>query len=212
VLLLVAPDLLRQVPSSALAAVVIASALALVEVADLRRIRRMQPWEFWLSHRLPGRRGAAGRHTGIGLAIGVALIEFLWDGWRPHTAPCSGRVDGVKGYHDLSRHPDARLVPGWCCSAGTRRCSLPMPSSSAERVLQALAAAPTPVHCLVVSAEPVTSIDVTSADMLDELDRGLREAGIELCFAEVKGPVKDKLRASALFAQIGEPALLCHAG
>jgi MFS superfamily sulfate permease-like transporter len=49
----------------------------------------------------------------------------------------------------------------------------------------------------------VTSIDVTSADMLDELDRGLRAAGIELCFAEVKGPVKDKLRRFGLFAQIG---------
>jgi MFS superfamily sulfate permease-like transporter len=55
------------------------------------------------------------------------------------------------------------------------------------------------VHWLVVAAEPVTSIDVTSADMLSELDEALRARGITLCFAEMKDPVKDKLRRFALF-------------
>jgi high affinity sulfate transporter 1 len=202
VLLLVAPDLLRQVPSSALAAVVIASALALVEVADLRRIRRVQPWEFWLSIGCLAGVALLGAIAGIGLAIGVALIEFLWDGWRPYSAVL-GRVDGVKGYHDLARHPEARVVPGLVLF----RWDAPLFFANAEqfrrRVQAALDGSPTPVRRLVVSAEPVTSIDVTSADMLDELDRGLRAAGIELCFAEVKGPVKDKLRRFGLFAQIG---------
>ena len=48
-LLLVAPNLLQDLPKTALAAVVIASAIGLIEVADLRRIYRIQPWEFWLS-------------------------------------------------------------------------------------------------------------------------------------------------------------------
>ena len=52
-----------------------------------------------------------GAIPGIGLAIVVAVIEFLWDGWRPHSAVL-GRVDQVKGYHDISRYPDARLIPG----------------------------------------------------------------------------------------------------
>jgi MFS superfamily sulfate permease-like transporter len=59
----------------------------------------------------------------------------------------------------------------------------------------------TPVRWLVVAAEPVTSIDVTSADMLAELDDTLRGRGIELCFAEMKDPVKDKLRRFGLFAR-----------
>ena len=48
---------------------------------------------------------------GIALAIVIAVIEFLWDGWRPHSAVL-GRVDGVKGYHDITRYPEARLDPG----------------------------------------------------------------------------------------------------
>jgi MFS superfamily sulfate permease-like transporter len=71
-------------------------------------------------------------------------------------------------------------------------------------VLDAAAASPTPVRWLVVAAEPVTSVDVTAADVLAELDQTLRAADIELCFAEPKDPVKDKLKRFGLFAQIGE--------
>ena len=51
-LLLLAPNLLKHLPSAALAAVVVASAIGLFEVADLRRIFRIQRWEFWLSDRV----------------------------------------------------------------------------------------------------------------------------------------------------------------
>ena len=73
-----------------------------------------------------------------------------------------------------------------------------------ERVLEAAAKSPAPVHWLVVAAEPVTSVDVTAADMLAELDEILHEAGIELCFAELKDPVKDKLKRFGLFSSFGE--------
>jgi MFS superfamily sulfate permease-like transporter len=48
---------------------------------------------------------------GIGIAIGIAVIEFLWDGWRPHHAVL-GRVNGIRGYHDIKRYPAVRCVPG----------------------------------------------------------------------------------------------------
>ncbi|MFY7949189.1 MAG: SulP family inorganic anion transporter, partial [Gemmatimonas sp.] len=110
-MLLMAPGLLSQLPVAALAAVVIASAIGLIEVADLRRIWRIQRWEFWLSMGCLLGVALLGAIPGIGLAIVVAVIEFLWDGWRPHSAVL-GRVDGVKGYHDITRHPQARMVPG----------------------------------------------------------------------------------------------------
>src|SRR5688572_3350226 len=129
---------------------------------------------------------------GIGLAVLLAVIEFLWDGWRPHHA-VMGRVDGIRGYHDLKRYPHARLVPGLVLF----RWDAPLFFANAElfhqRVMEAIAESPTPVRRIVVTAEPVTSIDVTSADMLAELEQSLRESGIELRFAEMKDPVKDKL-------------------
>ena len=102
VLLVAAPDLLASLPRATLAAVVIASAFALIEVADLRRIYRIQRWEFWLSMGCCAGVAVLGAIPGIGLAIMVAVIEFLWDGWGPHSAVL-GRVDGVKGYHDIAQ-------------------------------------------------------------------------------------------------------------
>jgi MFS superfamily sulfate permease-like transporter len=67
-----------------------------------------------------------------------------------------------------------------------------------------VAASPTPVRWLVVAAEPITSVDVTAADVLAELHEALRAAGRQLCFAEMKDPVKDKLKRFGLFTRFGE--------
>lgn len=72
-----------------------------------------------------------------------------------------------------------------------------------EHVLRAAATAPTPTKWIVVAAEPVTEIDITAADMLAELDQRLHQAGMDLCFAELKGPAKDRLKRYGLYAAFG---------
>jgi len=210
-LLTLAPELLKHLPSTALAAVVIAAAIGLIEVADLRRLWRIQRWEFWLSVVCFVGVAVLGAIPGIGLAIVLAVIEFLWDGWRPHSAVL-GRADGVRGYHDITRYPEACLVPGLVLF----RWDAPLFFANAEffqeRVLEAVASSPTPVRRLVVAAEPVTSVDVTSADALAQLDDTLKRAGIELCFAELKDPVKDKLRRFELFERFGEGRFFATVG
>jgi high affinity sulfate transporter 1 len=203
ILLLVAPNLLQHLPTAALAAVVIAAAIGLFEVADLKRIYRIQQWEFWLAMVCFVGVAIFGVVPGIGLAIALAIIEFLWDGWRPHSAVL-GRAHGVKGYHDITRYPDARRIPGLVLF----RWDAPLFFANAEffreRVLDAVAKSPTPVRWLVVAAEPVTSVDVSAGDTVAELDEALHAQGIELCFAELKDPVKDKLKRFGLFSQLGE--------
>ena len=138
-------------------------------MSDLRRIYRIQRWEFWLSIACFAGVAVFGAIPGIALAIVIAVIEFLWDGWRPHSAVL-GRVERVKGYHDITRYPDARLIPGLVLF----RWDAPLFFANAElfheRVLDAVASSPTPVRWVVVAAEPVTSVDVTAADMVAELD------------------------------------------
>jgi len=202
-LIIAAPNLLQNLPTSALAAVVIASAIGLVEIQDLIRIYKMQRWEFWLSMLCFAGVATFGAIPGIAFAVIIAVIEFLWDGWRPHSA-ILGRANGISGYHDVSRYPQARLIPGLVLF----RWDAPLFFSNAElfqaRVIGAVENSPTPVHWVVVTAEPVTSVDVTAADVLSELEKTLREAGIKLSFAELKDPVKDKLKRFGLFTQFGE--------
>jgi high affinity sulfate transporter 1 len=202
-ILLAAPTLLQYLPSAALAAVAIASAIGLFEIADLARIYRIQRWEFWLSIVCLLGVAVLGVIPGIGLAIALAIVEFLWDGWRPYSTVL-GRAEGVEGYHDITRYPEARQLPGLVLF----RWDAPLFFANAElfkdRVLAEISAAPTPVRWFVVAAAPVSSVDVTAADMLSELEQTLAEASIRLCFAELKDPVKDKLRRFGLFSRLGE--------
>jgi MFS superfamily sulfate permease-like transporter len=204
-LLVAAPDLLKNLPSTALAAVVIASAIGLFQVADLVRIFRVQRWEFWLSIACFAGVAVFGVIPGIGLAIGAAVIEFLWDGWRPYSAVL-GRAEGLEGYHDVGRHPEAHQLPGLILF----RWDAPLFFANAElfanRVGALTSEAAGPTRWLVIAAEPVTSLDVTSADAVAELAKTLRSAGVKLCFAELKGPVKDKFQRFGLTDALGQDA------
>ena len=201
-LLVFGHDLLKHLPTSALAAVVITSAIGLFEVADLRRIFRIQKWEFWLSMVCFAGVIFFGAIEGIGFAVLIALIEFIWDAWRPHFAVL-GRADGVRGYHDVKRYPDARLIPGLVLF----RWDAPLFFANAEQfkqcILQAVNDSPTPVKRIIVAAEPVTGVDVTSADIVDELYQTLSESQIEIHFAEMKDPVKDKLKRYEILNRMG---------
>ncbi len=202
-LLMAAPNLMRYLPNSALAAVVIAAAIGLFEITDLKRIFRIQQWEFWLSMACFAGVAVFGAIPGICFAVVIAVIEFLWDGWRPHYAVL-GRVEGLRGYHDLQRYPHAQRIPGLVLFRWDAPLFFANAEQFQERLQEAVAESPAPVRRVVVAAEPVTSVDVTSADMLRELTRTLDERGIALHFAEMKDPVRDKLRRFELTDLIGD--------
>jgi high affinity sulfate transporter 1 len=201
-LLVFAPALLKNLPNAALGAVVITACLSLVEISGVVRLYRLRRGEFALSMVCFLGVALVGVIQGIFIAVGVALLAFIWRAWRPYDAVL-GRVDGLKGYHDISRHPEAKVIPGLVLF----RWDAPLFFANArifhEHVCKAVADAPAPVKWVVVAAEPVTDVDITAADALAELDADFHKSGMELCFAEMKGPVKDRLKRYGLFGELG---------
>jgi high affinity sulfate transporter 1 len=201
-LLLFAPTLLAGLPHTALAAVVIAACVGYLQVHQLTRLYRLRRSEFveavvcFLGVLL------LGVVQGIFMAVGLALLTFIWRAWRPYDAVL-GRVDGLKGYHDITRYPHARRIPGLVIFRWDAPLFFANAAVFQDHVLEAAAQAPTPTKWVVVAAEPVTDVDITAADMLSELDRRLAEKGIELAFAEMKDPVKDHLKRYGLFTRFG---------
>jgi high affinity sulfate transporter 1 len=201
-LLLFAPGLLRDLPLSMLAAIVITAAIGLIDVAAVRRLYRVRRSEFilWLAAFL----GVAllGVLLGIFLAILLSLGDFIRRAWRPHDAVL-GREDELKGYHDIERHPAARQVPGLLLY----RFDAPLFFANAgyfrRRVRRLVAEATHPVRWVVVAAEPMTDIDTSAADLLAGLLAELRQQGVTLAFAEVKDPVRDRLQRYGLIAAVG---------
>ena len=201
-LLVFAPTLLQNLPNAVLGAVVISACVSLVDVKGVARLYHLRRGEFALS--LVCFLGVAlfGVIQGIFIAVGLALLAFIWRAWRPYDAVL-GRVDALKGYHDITRYPEARRVPGLVLF----RWDAPLFFANAEvfreHVEQAIAEAPTRTRWVIVAAEPITDVDTTAADALADLDDDLEKEGIELCFAEMKDPVKDRLKLYGLFAKVG---------
>ncbi|HVG66173.1 MAG TPA: sulfate permease [Actinomycetota bacterium] len=201
-LLVFAPGLLRDLPLPMLAAIVITAAIGLIDVAAVRRLHRVRRSEFVLWLAAFGGVALLGVLMGIFTAILLSLADFVRRAWRPHDAVL-GREDELKGYHDIDRHPSARQVPGLLLY----RFDAPLFFANAawfrRRVKGLVAEAAHPVRWVVVAAEPVTDVDSTAADTLDQLLRELREQQVTLAFAELKGPVKDRLRRYGLYDAIG---------
>ena len=201
-LLIFASLLLQNLPTAALGAVVITACFSLVEISGVLRLYRLRRSEFVLS--IVSFLGVAliGVIPGIFIAVGLALLAFIWRAWQPYNAVL-GRVDGLKGYHDITRHTEAKRIPGLILF----RWDAPLFFANAEifheHILQAIAEAPTRTKWVVVAAEPVTDIDITAADALAALDEALHAEGMELCFAGMKGPVKDRLKRYGLFTALG---------
>jgi high affinity sulfate transporter 1 len=201
-LLIFAPQLMRHVPLAALSAVVIAAGWSILEIREVQRLYRLRRGEFALSTICFLGVALLGVVQGIFIAVGLSLLLFIWRAWRPYHAVL-GRVDGMKGYHDISRHPEARRIPGLLLFRWDAPLFFANAEMFREQVLRALSQAPERTRWVVVAAEPVTDVDITAADVLAELYRELAQADIRLCFAEMKGPVKDNLKVYGLFDAIG---------
>lgn len=191
-LLILAPGLLHDVPSAALAAAVIAACLSFADVRGMFALYRMRRAEFVLS--VIAFLGVAflGVVEGIGIAVLLSMLLLIWNAWHPYSTALV-RVDGRKGWHDATRHPEGRPVPGLLIYRWDAQLFFANAEVFRERVLQAVEHTPPPVRWVIVAADAISQIDITAAESLEELQRELRERGIELHFAGLKGRVKDSL-------------------
>ncbi|MFI5952775.1 SulP family inorganic anion transporter [Cryptosporangium sp. NPDC051539] len=205
VMLVVAPGLLRDLPQPILAAVVLAASLSLADLPGLVRLWRQRRIEFALA--LAAFVGVAlfDVLAGIATAVALSVANVFRRVWWPYQTEL-GLVDGLDGYHDVTVHPDAARLPGLVLY----RFDAPLIFANARTFRHEVRAlAGTGPTWIVVAAEPITDIDTTAADMLEDLDQELGAQGITLVFAELKNPVRTKLNHYALAHPL-DPAHFFH--
>ena len=195
-MLLLLPGLFRNLPQPALAAVVITAAISLADIPGTARLWRQRRTEFTLS--IAAFLGVAllGVLPGIAVAVGLSILNVFRRAWWPYETVL-GLVDGMPGYHDVQSYPDARRLPGLVIL----RFDAPLIFANAKTFrneVRKLAEAEPPPRWIVIAAEPITDIDTTASDMLEELDQALNAQGISLVFAELKDPVRRKIEAYGL--------------
>jgi MFS superfamily sulfate permease-like transporter len=201
VLLLFFNSLLSDLPQSALAAVLIGAALSLLDVRGLVRYWKVRKSALALSVIASLGVIVLGVLQGIVIAVALAVALYFRRGWQPHGVVL-GRVDTIGGWHDMRRFVDARELPGivvyrWEASLFFANCSLFR--TQLRRIVMSR-----PVSWVVIQCEAITDIDVSAAQMLEQLDRELNDKGIHMAFVELRDRLQDLVRRYELFDQIDQ--------
>jgi high affinity sulfate transporter 1 len=194
-LLVLVPGLLRDLPQPALAAVVIAASLSLADLPGVVRLWKQRKFEAGLSLAAFLAVTLLGVLPGIAIAVTLSILNVFRRTWWPYQA-ILGETRDLAGYHDVGRHPDATTVPGLVLF----RFDAPLIFANARtfraRVTELAEGAG--VRWIVIAAEPITDVDTTASDMLEDLDQWLNDRGISLVFAEMKDPVREKIQRYGL--------------
>jgi MFS superfamily sulfate permease-like transporter len=195
-MIVLVPGLFRNLPQPALAAVVITASLSLADVPGTVRLWRQRKVEFLLS--IAAFLGVAllGVLPGIAIAVGLSILNVFRRAWWPYDTVL-GRVEGLQGYHDVHSYPSAQQLPGLVIY----RFDAPLFFANATTFrdeVRRMAGADPPPTWIVIAAEPMTDVDTTASDVLEELDEALNAQGISLVFAELKDPVRRKIERYGL--------------
>jgi high affinity sulfate transporter 1 len=201
IMLLLVPGLFRNLPQPALAAVVITAALSLTDIPGTARLWKQSKAEFLLSVAAFAGVALLGVLPGIAIAVGLSILNVFRRAWWPYETVL-GRVAGLAGYHDVRGHPNAEQLPGLVIFRFDAPLFFANATSFRDQVMR-LAKTDPPPRWIVVAAEPVTDVDTTAADMLEDLDETLTERGTRLVFAELKDPVRAKIECYGLARKIG---------
>jgi high affinity sulfate transporter 1 len=202
-ILLVTPGLLRNLPQPTLAAVVIAASLSLADIPGTVRLWRQRRTEFVLSMAAFAGVALLGVLPGIAIAVALSIGNVFRRSWWPHQT-LLGRVPGVPGFRDVDSSPDVEQLPGCVLFRFDAPLFFANARTFREQIRRLARSEPTPVW-IVVAAEPITDVDTTAADMLEDLDEALNAKGISLVFADMKDPVREKIERYELTRTI-DPA------
>jgi high affinity sulfate transporter 1 len=202
-MLVAVPGLFRNLPQPTLAAVVMAAAYSLADFPGLRRLWQVRRTEFALA--IAAFLGVAflGVLPGIGIAVGLSILNVFRRAWWPYSTRL-GLVDGIPGYHDVHSNPNAEQIDGLVIFRFDAPLFFANTRSFREQIRALAAPEPRP-RWIVVAAEPITDVDTTAADMLEDLDEALNRQGTSLVFAELKHPVRVKIERYELTRTI-DPA------
>jgi len=190
------PGLFRNLPQPALAAVVITASLSLADIPATVRLWRQRKVEFLLSIAAFGGVVLLGVLPGIAIAVALSILNVFRRAWWPYDTQL-GRVEGLEGYHDVHSYPEAEHLPGLVIYRFDGPLFFANAKTFRDEVRRMAKTDPKPLWILI-AAEPMTDVDTTASDVLEELDEELNAHRISLVFAELKDPVRRKIERYGL--------------
>lgn len=205
----------HYLPKAVLAAIIASAVAGLVDVAMIRRLWQVERSELGVLALTFVATLGIGIVEGIGVGVVASLALFVIRATRPHTAVL-GRLPGSEVYRNLARFPEATPPEGVIVvriDAQFYFGNVDFLERTLDGLLADAAGEGRRIHAIVIDANSMNRLDSSADAALREIDEDLRERGIRLYFAAVKGPVRDMMARSGLAEQLGADrfALTVHA-
>jgi high affinity sulfate transporter 1 len=201
VCLLFLANLLDDLPTVVLAAIVLVAVRGLIDVRALRELRRVSRLEFRIALVAVAGVLLLGILKGVLLAAVVSLLMLIAGVSRPHVAFLA-RIPGTRRYSDLERHPDNESLPGVLIFR-VESSLLYFNAEHVHGVVWARLQATQEVRLVVCDLSDAPIVDVAGARMLAALHADLARRSIQLRIAEAHATVRDLLRATGLQERVG---------
>ena len=201
--LFIAP-LFHDLPMTVLSAIVISSAIGLIDVGELRRYLHWKKTDFLLAMTALFAVVLTTALVGMAIAVTLSLLAILYQASRPYIA-LLGRLPGQPpSFGDVDRHPGARTTPGLLILRPNVPLTFVNASVAKDQIMALIRAADPPPSILVLSISATADLDVATIDMLNELIEELHRRSIELRLAQARGAVRDRMRRTGLMDAVGE--------
>lgn len=199
--LLFLTPLFRNLPRAALAGVLLVAATELVDVAELRRVRRINKFDFRLALFTAVLVVFVGVLVGILVAVVLSLFDAAVKPYQPNTAEMV-RVPGTDRFRDVDSVPDGEPIPGLIIYRFDARLYFANAEVLADEVIELVESAEPPAQEVMLSAEAIIDIDSTAHETLHDLIDELHEREIRFTVARAKPSFLETLERSGLREEI----------
>ena len=184
---------IHYLPTATLAATITVSILTLVDIAAMRRTWRYSKSDFSALLATLLLTLVEGVEAGIIAGVSLSLALFLYRTSRPHSA-LVGRVPGTEHFRNVARHQVESHE-----QVALLRIDESLYFANArylEDTLYTLVAERPQLRHTVLICSAINLIDASALESLEAINARLKDSGVTLHLAEVKGPVMDRLKHS----------------
>jgi MFS superfamily sulfate permease-like transporter len=194
---------IRLLPEAVLAAIVIHAVAHLVDFKLLRYYAQIKTGSVWAA--LTAIFGVLifGILKGLVLAVGLTLVAVMQKLSAPQESVL-GRLPDTNKYVDIHWNPEAHPIPGLLIIRPNAMLFFANANRILNNVRALLKEAESPTRAVILNLEASPEIDITSAEMLGQMNDELKSSGVMLYLAKVPKPVLDLLERSGFLQKLNE--------
>jgi SulP family sulfate permease len=192
----------RYLPKAALAALILVSAVGLIDLAEIRYLFRVKKTEGLVLVFTFVATLTLGIAQGLAAGVVASILLFIGINTRPNTA-LLGRLPGTDIFRNVDNFPEAQTLDG----VAILRIDSALYFANTEFLkarFRALAAQPKgSLRAIVLDASAVSDLDSSADTALHQICAELKGRGIELYIAGIKSPVREVMKRSGLYERLG---------